>query len=135
MLASLLYVSRSTLCLPEQMGRVEEIVEISRVRNAALDVTGALVSTSTHFAQFLEGPQQAIDELMASIRRDGRHTDVEVVQSGREAERMFPDWSMAYAGGSFFVAQLVQPLIGRKPGSALKSESGRLIRMMRELAR
>ncbi len=57
---SLLYVSRR-LANPAD---IRDIVETSRVRNARLQVTGALVASRNRFAQILRGPRAALDALM-----------------------------------------------------------------------
>jgi hypothetical protein len=118
---ALFYVSRSTMDSPQQAG-IEDIASVARSRNAALDVTGALVFTGTHFAQLLEGPQAAIEELMKAIRSDHRHRDVDVVLNGPVATRRFDGWSMAYSGPSSFVRRRIEPLVGQ---AAERSAAGR----------
>jgi hypothetical protein len=103
MINSLLYVSRSLLRLPDQAEEIDNIVAVARTRNADMDITGALAFTETHFAQVLEGSQDALEELMKSIRRDWRHTDIQVTQAETLGDRRFPDWRMAYSGPSVFV--------------------------------
>lgn len=46
--------------------------------------------------QFLEGPPEAIDSLMESIRNDGRHHSIEVLIDEPATSRRFPKWSMIY---------------------------------------
>jgi hypothetical protein len=81
MAKSLLYVSRSLIAPTDREAIVADIVTVSHSRNASVGVTGALISTEAAFAQILEGPAAAVDELMLRIRRDSRHTDVAVVGS------------------------------------------------------
>lgn len=132
MITSLLYVSRSTLELPRQAQEIEDIVRVSRSRNASIDVTGALVFTERNWAQNIEGPAAAIDELMESIRRDSRHTDVDVVYHATIADRRFATWAMAYAGPSTFVAGNVLPLTDPLPAAGKRKASERLITLMRQ---
>ena len=132
MITSLLYVSRSTLELPRQAQQIEAIVQVSRSRNAGIDVTGALVFTERHWAQNIEGPEAAIDELMESIRRDRRNTDVDVVYREPIADRRFATWAMAYAGPSTFVAGNVLPLTDPLPAAGKRKASERLITLMRQ---
>lgn len=100
---------------------IDEILNVARVRNRALDITGALVFTGEHFAQYLEGPSKALEELMTDIRADNRHTALQIVATERFSERLIPNWGMAYQGTSRFVADLVdaartenQPQASRK---------------------
>jgi hypothetical protein len=92
----LLYLSRAQIdpCGPEP----RRILEVATERNAALDVTGVLCFSGDHFAQVLEGPPEAVDELMTSIRADSRHKVLREWPSRHvEGGRWFPGWSMAYA--------------------------------------
>lgn len=134
-ITSLLYVSKSRLAVPAELDRVDDIVAESRRWNPAHQITGALLFTHAYFAQLLEGPAAEIDVLLARIRGDDRHADVEVVDRRGLTARRFGEWSMAYSGPSFFMSQLVQPLVGRQPGAHLAREVDRLARMMRDLAR
>jgi hypothetical protein len=133
-LVSLLYVSEATHSLPGGGDPVEAIVEVALSRNAALDVTGALIFTGNHFAQVLEGPPAAVAELMVSISRDERHGHVDVVETASIAERRFPDWSLAYAGPSVFVDRHIAPLLQGPTGREASDRAARLIRLMREFA-
>jgi hypothetical protein len=128
----LLYVSRSKLRLPQEEAEVDAIVDWSRGRNAEFDVTGALIFTETHFAQFLEGPEAGVDALMASIARDPRHTDLQIMFRRPTDERRFPTWSLAYAGPSTFVAGHVLSVgeAGATP-AGLKA-ADRLVSVMRQ---
>jgi hypothetical protein len=76
-----------------------------------LAVTGALVATPTHFAQILEGPKQALADLMASIERDPRHQDIRRVDLGGRAARDFPDWSLAFSGQSTYVSHAIAQMM------------------------
>ena len=132
MIASLLYVSRSMLELPRQAAEVDAIVRVAQSRNRSLGVTGALVFTQRHWAQNLEGPEEAVEALMDSIRRDSRHADVDEVYRETIPDRRFPTWAMAYAGPSTFVAGNVLPLTDPLPAAGKRKASERLITLMRQ---
>ena len=100
---ALLYVSRARVRGDAAEAAVADILQVSRARNRALNVTGALLFSGGHFAQFLEGSRESLDELMRSIARDPRHKDLAILQAGAAAVRLFPNWSLAYAGRSTFV--------------------------------
>lgn len=112
---------------------IESIVETSMARNRTLDVTGALIATEGRFAQVLEGPAAALDDLMVSIRRDPRHTDLIVTFDEHIRERRFGGWSMAYSGNAGFVARLLGS-VATDPGLADETELSRLIRFMQGMA-
>jgi len=125
MLASLLYVSQSALSPWHERSQVEDILTVARSRNRQLGVTGALVFTQARFAQVLEGPKTSIDELMASILRDERHRDVEVVLTEDIPERRFPSWSLAYSGSSKYVDRHIKPLLQHEMSPADVHERAR----------
>jgi hypothetical protein len=134
MLETLLYVSRSTLFMPDDEAAVWDIVCSARSRNQLLGVTGALLFTHQYFAQFLEGTEAAVADLMASIRRDPRHQEIEIVSSHGCTARKFSDWNMAYAGPSRLVGTHVESLFGSGYHGAASLAAGRVIVLMQELA-
>jgi blue light- and temperature-responsive anti-repressor len=77
---------------------LENILELARANNAAAGVTGALLYNSGTFAQVLEGPLAAVERIFEKIQRDPRHGEVMVLHMGPSAGRLFPAWSMAFAG-------------------------------------
>ena len=117
---SLLYVSRSTIARDRLEAEIADIVTVSRAHNARAGITGGLVRAGGYFAQLLEGPTEAVKTLMERIDRDPRHTDVSVVRIAASTKRQLPDWSMAYAGESSYVANQIAPLLG--PGLAADPE-------------
>jgi hypothetical protein len=134
MVYSLLYVSKTLLELPQDEAEVVKIVEAATVRNAALGVTGALVSTGTYFAQLLEGTQGAVEELMASIEEDSRHMRVKTIRTVQE-ERRFGGWSMVYTGQAGFVDRHIAPFFSNLPQGDVTHLALRLISMMEDFAR
>jgi len=82
MIKSIFYVSQKTVAWPDDGPDVEAITAVATSRNAILGVTGALISTDHFFAQILEGPEAAVDDVMASILRDARHRSVKVLADG-----------------------------------------------------
>lgn len=130
---SLLYVSSRRLQPDAGVHDVDDIVTISRERNRSLRITGALVATPTHFAQILEGPAPAIDELMTSIHRDRRHYDIIVTPMEEKPRREFHRWSLAYHGDSTYVSGLFAAVL-TAPGFALNDKAGDLRSLMSLLA-
>lgn len=126
---SLLYVSRSHLGPDEARVEVESIVATARRRNGPAAITGALVFTHTHFAQYLEGPEAALNELMARLKEDPRHEDIRTVSTPPFGRRHFSSWSMAYGGSSVYVSHLVKNTFD---DPAASYDGQKLIRLMRE---
>jgi hypothetical protein len=115
---ALLYVSRALVAGAAADAAVEAIVRVSRERNDALAVTGALLFSGGHFAQWLEGSRESVEELMASIARDQRHTDIAILEVGSAPARRFPDWTLAYAGRSTFVDSALAVALDGGPADA-----------------
>ena len=78
---TLMYVSKAADDFCPTPG-IDEIVTASVWWNRSVGITGTLIYSAGHFAQFLEGPEKDVEELFARIRADTRHHDVNLVQSG-----------------------------------------------------
>ena len=99
-LIRLVYASVNRIAGPPRAvsEEIRRMLDASRQRNAERGVTGCLMFNSGRFAQYLEGPPEAVDALFARIMRDPRHTDIIMLQRLATQDRSFPDWSMAYVG-------------------------------------
>lgn len=89
----LTYMSRFARSLSE-----EEIAQIgvhASQKNKREGVTGVLLCLGTLFFQIIEGEDEKIDQLFATMCQDNRHTDVICLQTELHiTQRLFPDWSM-----------------------------------------
>ena len=135
LVTSLIYVSRKTLPAPKNAEAINDILLVSRERNKLLQVTGALFSASNTFAQFIEGPKLAIDQLMESISRDARHRDVKVVSVKDDVPRTFPDWTMAYSGDEHYMDRHISRLFEALPGGLFKEQLAQLEALMVEFGK
>eukprot|EP01035_Chromulina_nebulosa_P009301 gene9301-12562_t len=124
MIDSLLYVSRRspTEALDDTVLEAIELIALSR--NSELDLTGVLIATPSHFAQFLEGGRAALDAVMTSIRADARHTEVMVADAPVAGRRLFPAWRMACFGPGNFMSRHVAPMFDRHPTPLSPNEAG-----------
>jgi hypothetical protein len=75
------------------------LLESAQSKNQSLNITGALLSYGGVFAQVLEGPRNSVEQVFNLIQLDDRNSEVTVALRGTEAERDFPEWSMAFADG------------------------------------
>lgn len=92
-LMSVLYCSRAAAGMGPR--EVQVMVEKARAANAALGITGLLIHGSGVFFQWLEGPPDQVQALLARIRLDPRHSQlVEVSRHEALPERLFPAWGM-----------------------------------------
>ena len=111
-LERLFYVSR----IAEAGGPVDiqRILGPARMRNRRLDVTGMLAYSGRHFAQVLEGSTAAVEQLVAAVARDTRHTDFTLVFRRAITARHYGEWEMGYIEG-FGAAERIEALIGAPP--------------------
>ncbi len=93
MLRRVTYVSRA---LTTSRADLDAILAVARRNNAAMRVTGAMMLTNKHFAQVLEGPPDAVEEIFERIQMDDRHTAVAVLEVADVAARAFDAWSMGF---------------------------------------
>ena len=75
---------------------VESILAVARVNNPLDGITGVLIFNGAAFMQIIEGSESAIDNLVAQLRSDPRHSNFFIRDQRMIEARAFPDWSMAY---------------------------------------
>jgi hypothetical protein len=126
-LTSLTYTSLARLDL--QASDLEDIHRSAREHNALEGVTGLLVFNGTHFLQIVEGSHKAIDDLVERLRRDPRHTGLEVRDERKIDKRSFPDWSMELVRVSASYFQARDTIADRLPDTVPEVIQLRLIRM------
>ena len=121
---ALLYVSRSLIPQegPDEARALEAIVETAAERNLACRLTGALVHAGGSFAQWLEGPDEEVAQVMASIEADRRHAEVAIVHRAPAAARRFAAWSMVLVHRRPETARLIEA-IRTAPGEPERAEA------------
>jgi hypothetical protein len=83
-----------------QTEELQELLDHSRLSNAAKGISGALVYAERIFLQILEGDKAVLHDLMAKIRQDVRHEEVCVLQEGEVPIAVFAGWKMAYVSAT-----------------------------------
>ncbi len=88
----LVYVSEATV----EFDRLRLVALLGKARdfNATADISGVLLCGDGRFAQCLEGPAAAVDDLYNKIASDKRHTNVTLLQTVQVPKRSFAQWSM-----------------------------------------
>jgi len=92
----------ATLCYQSRAKRrpssedLSQLVIEARERNRQFGVTGMLVHEGDRFFQWLEGPGVALEGLWSSIRRDERHSDIELLGEGLTPTRLFSEWDLRF---------------------------------------
>lgn len=108
---SLIYVSRPLIQPTDREQYLADIQAVSIARNSTLDITGLLIASPEFFAQVLEGPEEDVAAVMASIFADPRHADLRVVKRSESSTRRFPRWRMACFDSADFSSTAITPLL------------------------
>lgn len=90
----LMYVSTSSWEMDDK--DFHAILEVSRRNNREHGITGMLLHLDHCFLQVLEGPEDAVRSILASVMEDDRHHGVRVLLQQQADERLFSDWSMGF---------------------------------------
>jgi len=77
---------------------IGSILRVSRVNNARVGVTGALLFNLGCFAQVLEGPRDAIENIFERVKLDPRHGEVSILILEPAPARAFEGWAMGFVG-------------------------------------
>lgn len=101
----------------------------SRNRNPTRQITGYLHRSSTHYAQYVEGPVDMVDLLKARIVEDARHTAIRTLGAGATDARRFAGWDMAFSFREITAFEDYQHLRGRSE-SIMEVGADELLRFM-----
>ena len=112
----LAYQSEAARPIDEEALR--ELLRQAREKNHRLGVTGVLLYKADGFLQVLEGGEQIVRALYATIRTDPRHRAVKTLLTTRTKHRVFPGWSMGLED--------LDAVPADEPGITSFLESGRL---------
>lgn len=102
------YISRARLPMPPE--QLLALLQQCLANNRRQGITGMLLYGNQTFLQVLEGEEAVVDELIARIRKDTRHTDMEVLHRAPIEHRQYTDWSMAFKRISDDVLQQIEGL-------------------------
>jgi hypothetical protein len=94
MLIRLLYISRASGAITTTV--TESILQSARVHNRVAGITGILCQGQGLYIQILEGERSNVNRLYATLIKDKRHQNVELVSIEEVQTRRFPEWSMAH---------------------------------------
>jgi hypothetical protein len=73
-----------------------QLLTHARAANARRGITGMLVYTNGNFLQIVEGEEKAVDELINTISKDPRHSQLYTFFREPIAFRSFDNWSMGF---------------------------------------
>jgi hypothetical protein len=90
-------VYASTAARPVSHAELEALLLKCRTRNAAEGVTGLLMYCEGKFTQCIEGPEDGLLRVYASILADPLHYDITEIVNESISERAFKSFTMAFA--------------------------------------
>jgi hypothetical protein len=98
----LVYYSRNTVTggTAALSAAITSILTASQANNERVGVTGALMFNAGCFAQVLEGPRTAVENVFERIQQDDRHSEVSLLAFDPAPNRAFENWSMGFVGAS-----------------------------------
>ena len=88
----LVYASRATRAFVP--GELEALLQISRIRNASVEISGVLLHHEGSFRQLLDGERAAVEQKYKRISTDPRHDSVLLLQKSEIEKRSFGEWTM-----------------------------------------
>ncbi len=88
------YISSATHPMSTQ--EILGLLRQCREHNAANGVTGMMLYGNNTFLQVLEGEEKIIDDLLAQIRRDSRHANLQILNRTPIQHRQYAEWSMGF---------------------------------------
>lgn len=94
MLCHLVYVSTAVAPLRDQ--DLADLLVQARANNKRRAITGMLLYKDGRFIQLLEGHEEQVESSFERIRKDERHTAVELLWLRYAQYRDFPDWTMGF---------------------------------------
>lgn len=133
----LVYYSRNTVATTNKSAfkEIKSILDAAARNNTRDGITGALLFNNIFFAQVLEGDRKAVTETFCRIAQDPRHSDMVIMSALPVNERMFDQWSMAFAGRSD-TADRLYTRFGLSPEfNPAKMTSDSLVGFVQEMAK
>jgi hypothetical protein len=91
----LIYRSRNRIMPERWKTELGDLFSIASAKNKRLNITGALLISGDWFAQTLEGDEDAVRALFATIERDGRHEHISILEDQTVPGRVIAQWAMA----------------------------------------
>lgn len=99
--------------------------------NRQLGLTGYLSWKNGHFFQYLEGPENAVDEILQEIKKDSRHAVLTTLQLGSIDKRRFSQWEMLSTTDSgvpdIRIQDLIEDVIKSAPNDAFAEAESRRV--------
>jgi GTP-binding protein EngB required for normal cell division len=90
------YTSQATSPENQISTDLEDIVQVSKLKNKVSEITGVLFYDNRQYFQLIEGEYEVLLQLMDKIRQDARHRDINMIIDQAVEKREFSSWNMDY---------------------------------------
>ncbi len=107
----------------------EDIVVFGQIHNFLYDITGALMTDGEMFAQVIEGPAIAVENLYSKITKDKRHSSIVRLQHVPTYIRLFNHWPIAFIRVESM--HYVRTLSARSTSNELRKASASILKAFR----
>lgn len=77
-----------------KIDEIGKILEVAKINNAQINVTGALIYNHKYFLQVLEGGRENVNKIYNKILTDPRHSDPIILSYENIHSRLFENWNM-----------------------------------------
>lgn len=132
-LSRLVYASRAAEALPQ--AAIDQILAVSRINNARVGVTGALMHGAREFLQCLEGSREAVNATYARILRDARHAEVVILDYREIDRRWFAGWGMHHVPPLWSARQRLLRYGEREAFAPRTMSAGSALALLEDLSR
>lgn len=119
LMKNIVYVSTAIKLLPQE--QLMDILNTSRVYNAAHHISGVLLYAEGTFIQVLEGDDTEVDEIFSKIKTDFRHKNIIKLIDDTISTKSFSAWLMGFA---LVEAKPAKDLLGYLNANGILNHSG-----------
>ena len=116
------YTSVSNTASGRASDDCQAIMRVASARNGIDGITGLLYTEGSAFLQVIEGPEESVADLLASLYADPRHRDLLILVDCIVDDREFGDWMMVHRDRretvDDFDRRLRRILLGVSPATA-----------------
>ncbi|NME68250.1 BLUF domain-containing protein [Flammeovirga aprica] len=94
MISSYIYSSQTNDDI--EVETLRDIQNIAKTENSKHNITGYLTYKKETFIQYIEGPDEEIQQLITNLKNDKRHNILKSIHFPPKTQRVFKGWSMRY---------------------------------------
>lgn len=91
---SALYISKANISFDES--ELVTLQQFASEMNSKFGISGYLYFEKGHFIQYIEGPEEAMANLITNLQGDSRHKVLHVVEEPNLHSRRFEEWAMRW---------------------------------------